>query len=776
MPAAAAATAAPLAPRIAANARARPARRAARGARRASACASPAPTSASARSSTGSRTAQADARPARRIGAHRRAARARAACAPSSSSRGPDRCAPRPSPPLGVAAYAVFLVATAARELRRRDAWRAAADGAASSRGAGHALARQRARARRGSRRAARSSIALDWRFASRAARSRARSRSTSTARARGLDAAVRGRARRSRGWEVRDVAAQRRSRRSLTAFAAAASRAGARGHARRRRRPRLAWDGREAARRRPRSNGATPRLALSEVRPLGTYRAEVARRGRPARKLTRHDARRAAAHHRPGHAHAARARHVLGRSARRGRPARRRSSRCSTSSARAGADGARALEWRRELMSDAAAIRPGVVARATRTCRRSTARSSRARRASPIRRERWDTPDGDFVDVDFVDGPRGHALGASLPRARGLVELALRAHAHGRTCSAAAGAAACSTSAAAAASPTACRAPTTRATRDEIDWVLRELRDARGRRAALRGRRLARRQRARQVAGRARRRGARAIVDARRRGLRAARPHGRGRRARTRLRARLRARTSSRTLKRNSLAKLERFPGLFDADARAPRAHAARVRQRRHRAAARLPRHRRLLDARELQAVPAAHPRADAPPQRARRSLPARGGAARATRGLAGGQARIPGAGRSCRLRVRPLPRQHRVASRAALLHFFEHITNDRHRTRDLQGLRHPRHRRQDAHRGRRRADRPRRSAPRRASARASTRFVVGRDGRLSGPEARRGARARAQRRRHGRDRHRRGRDADGLLRHAPPRAPAAA
>ena len=54
----------------------------------------------------------------------------------------------------------------------------------------------------------------------------------------------------------------------------------------------------------------------------------------------------------------------------------------------------------------------------------------------------------------------------------------------------------------------------------------------------------------------------------------------------------------------------------------------------------------------------------------------------------------------------------------------------------RNLQGLRHPRHRRPDAHRGRSSSAIGRALGTARARARRCDTFVVGRDGRLSGPE----------------------------------------
>ena len=166
----------------------------------------------------------------------------------------------------------------------------------------------------------------------------------------------------------------------------------------------------------------------------------------------------------------------------------------------------------------------------------------------------------------------------------------------------ASAGAAWSCTSAAAAASPTACRAPITRATAQEIDWILRRLRarNAGGPLYAvgvsLGGNALLKwlgeqREDAAGVIDAA------AAVSAPLDLMAAGDALGSGFN-------RIYTRNFLRTLQAKSLAKLERFPGLLDADAVRAAAHAARVRRRRHRAAARLPRHRRLLDARERQAA----------------------------------------------------------------------------------------------------------------------------------------------------------------------------
>ena len=113
---------------------------------------------------------------------------------------------------------------------------------------------------------------------------------------------------------------------------------------------------------------------------------------------------------------------------------------------------------------------------------------------------------------------------------------------------------------------------------------------------AALRGRRLARRQRAAQLARPRRRAAARARSSRGRRGVGAARPHRR--RASRSARASI---ASTRGTSCDAEAEEPRdgaraFPGLLDAARVAPRAHDVRVRRRRHRAAARLRRRGRLL------------------------------------------------------------------------------------------------------------------------------------------------------------------------------------
>lgn len=75
-------------------------------------------------------------------------------------------------------------------------------------------------------------------------------------------------------------------------------------------------------------------------------------------------------------------------------------------------------------------------------------------------------------------------------------------------------------------------------------------------------------------------------------------------------------------SMKKKALAKLSRHPGLYNV---------ARVRQPGHRAAARLQEYRRLLDARQQQTAAAAHRRAHAAGQRAQRPVPAMRRASRA-------------------------------------------------------------------------------------------------------------------------------------------------
>ena len=110
------------------------------------------------------------------------------------------------------------------------------------------------------------------------------------------------------------------------------------------------------------------------------------------------------------------------------------------------------------------------------------------------------------------------------------------------------------------------------------------------------------------------------------------------------------------RTMKPKALAKLQQHPGLFDRDRLIALAHAVRVRQRLYRALARLPRHRRLLEARLGQATPCAHLRPGTGAQCAQRSL--RSGRQPATTGR-GRPFRDPvaaAAGRACRIPRRPL------------------------------------------------------------------------------------------------------------------------
>ena len=213
-------------------------------------------------------------------------------------------------------------------------------------------------------------------------------------------------------------------------------------------------------------------------------------------------------------------------------------------------------------------ALSRAVVAARWKSANASTRRCSRVPAALRLRRERWTTPDGDFVDIDLNYGAGDaraplvvlfHGLEGSsrshyaLALMRALARRGWRgAVAHFRGCSGELN-----------------RLPRAYHSGDsaEIDWMLRRFRDRDGRRAAVRGGRVAGRQRAAQVARRAGRGGMRGGcgggcgVGARwiswSRGMRSAVVST--------------ACTPAlflATLRRKSTAKLAQYPGLYDRDA----------------------------------------------------------------------------------------------------------------------------------------------------------------------------------------------------------------
>ena len=234
-----------------------------------------------------------------------------------------------------------------------------------------------------------------------------------------------------------------------------------------------------------------------------------------------------------------------------------------------------------------------------------------------------------------------------------------------------------------------------------------------------------------------------------------------------------------------------QRFPGL--ARCRGGSAAATSmydVRRRRHRAAAWLRRRRRLL-ARAPVSKPwlARHRRADAGAQRAQRSVHSGGVAARRpSRSARAVTLEQPAHGGHAGFATAPFPGRLEWLPRAPATILRAQRNNDRSRAgacvrsrvhapdpldspmqpsrRNLQGLRHPRHRRQDADRRRRARGRP---GARLAGAGARPRHARRRPRRPTvGTGACRRARRRHPRQRRERHRHRHGHDADDLLRRA--------
>ena len=245
------------------------------------------------------------------------------------------------------------------------------------------------------------------------------------------------------------------------------------------------------------------------------------------------------------------------------------------------------------------------------------------AKPAVAYRRERWDAPDGDFIDIDFVDGRPGQPF---LVLFHGL-EGSSQSH----YCRALMAAVAARGWSGAVPHFRGCSGQINRAPRfyhsgdaAEVDWILRRLaahRMAGGASkfyaagASLGGNALLR------WLGESQHQAE--FVDAAC-AISAPLDLAGGGAALTRGFNRIYGRMFLHTMKSKSLQKLRAIPRPVRPRADAARARPVCVRQYRHRAAARLPRHRRLLEPRQRQARAGRHHAADAGAECAERPVPA--------------------------------------------------------------------------------------------------------------------------------------------------------
>ncbi len=285
-------------------------------------------------------------------------------------------------------------------------------------------------------------------------------------------------------------------------------------------------------------------------------------------------------------------------------------------------------------------------------------ARASRRHlgRCRRFERERWDTPDGDFIDVDHL-AAAGRGAPPRLVLFHGLEGSIESQYAQAFASAAQSRGWACSVPHFRGCSGELNRAPRAYHSGDfeEVGWILQRLRLRHGAPLLVVGVSLGGNALLRWAAGsrrQRRRHGRRGGC-----GVLAHRPGGVGRRHRPRLQpARLRAHVPGDD-EAQGAGQVAAAPGAVRPRATGRGTHAVRVRRCLHRAAARLPRHARLLAPCVGQAAPGAHPHPGAGAQRRQRPLRAIGIAARAGAGGALRHAVAAGARRPRGLPARPFP-----------------------------------------------------------------------------------------------------------------------